>query len=280
MVTLEELRAKHKQIIENSTPGGSKTVSAFASFSPAPSKNMIRILPGKEDALDFYRTSHLHKYKNAEGKWMSYHCREAQGGSCPMCDLMYDLWKMHRDLRLPKGKKSVYGDLATQIKPRPRYYVKAVIRDLEGTKDENGNLVDPVKFVAMSDELFDRVISAVTNPELMDEDDPENTTILSLTSGNDFCVELSKKGDYNSFVNSTARIKKTKAGSQQDIAAWMESPLNLDELIQLSDYEDGKKIAESLLASITPSRMDEKNSGKDSDDGDISDEKFKETLEI
>jgi len=214
MVTLAELRAKHQEIIENSNKsGGNNFTSDFANFKNT--NNLIRILPGKEDPLDFFVESHLHKYQDAEGKWKNYTCRKSHQEACPMCDLIFDLWGLHRNLNLPKGQRSKYGTLATKIKARPRFYVKAVVRELVGTEDANGNPVDPVKFVAMSEQLFNKVMQAITDEDLQDESDPDNTTIISLERGNDFDYTITKKGDYNNFDDSKAKIKKTKAGTDK-----------------------------------------------------------------
>lgn len=280
MVTLEELRAKYKEIVDDNNSGNQKgKMSDYATFKPAPSDNQIRILPGKEDALDFYAQSHIHKYKDVDGKWKTYHCRKTHGEDCPMCNLMFQLWDMHKGLDLPRGTRSKFGNLATQIKPKARFYVRAVVRDLVGTEDDNGNPVDPVKYIVMSDELFGRVMAAITNEDLCDEDDPENTTILSLERGNDFVVKITKKGEYNSFAESEPRIKKTKAGTDQEIATWMDSPLDPKSLIKLSDYEEGIKITQNLLASLDNTETSSTTSSPKSDDEDNTD-KFNRELKV
>mgnify|MGYP003637178666 CR=1 FL=1 len=278
MVTLEELRAKHQKLIdgENSQGQGSGK-SDYASFKQE--SNLVRILPGKDDPLDFFVESHVHKYQE-DGRWKSYHCRRIHNEACPMCDLMWDLWKLHKDLNLPKGTKSKYGNLATRIKARPRFYTRAVVRELVGQTDDAGAVVDPVKYVVMSDELFQQVMGAITDEDLQDEGDPDNTTILSLDRGNDFDIRITKKGDYNSFVTSKAKIKKIPAGTKQEIAAWMDSPLDVKALISVPSYEDGKTIAQSLMAGLdtvepsSPSK--DEPSVKDSD----SESEFKKNIEV
>lgn len=251
MVTLEELRKKHQELLDKENNGGKQQggVSDYANFKNP--SNLIRILPGKEDALDFFAEGKIHKFKDAEGKWQTYKCRKTHNEKCPICDLYFDLWKMHKNLGLEKGVKSKYGNLATQIKQKTRYYVKAVIRELQGKADEKGVPLDPVKYVVMSEDLFNRVMAAITNPDLADEDDPDNTTMLSLDRGNDFDVKITKKGEFNSFDSSEPKIKKTKAGTKDEIAAWMESKLDPKLLIELEDYEAGKRIAEQLLVSLS-----------------------------
>jgi hypothetical protein len=157
---------------------------------------------------------------------------------------------MHKELNLGKdsegkNKKSKFGDLATKIKGKDRFFVKAVIRDLQAKNE------DAVKFIAMSPEPFNIFMAALTDPDTVDDSDPDNTTILSLDRGNDFDLKITQKGEFASFAESKVKTKKSKAGTPQEILSWMESPLDLNSLVKLSDYDEGKKIAETLLASVT-----------------------------
>jgi hypothetical protein len=274
MVTLEELRNKHKQIIENKAPkGGFKDGNDFASLKPG--SNMVRILPGKENQLDFFVESSIHKIVGPDGKYSNYQCRKPHNESCPLCDLYFDLWQSHKDLNLGKGsdgkqKKSKYGNMATSIKAKPRYYLRAVIRDLVDTKDDNGNSVDPVKYVVASDELFNIIMAAVTNPDLADDDDQENTTMISLEKGNDFDIKITKKGEFNSFAESSVKIKKSKAGTPKQIAEWMDSKLDIRTLAKIGDYDEGKKIVQNILASLDnvsakPQSQKSESTGEDDD---------------
>lgn len=260
MVTLQELRERHKKLIEDQEKGPkAEGGSDFATL--AQGDNWVRILPGKEEPLDFFAESAVHKYQDAEGKWKNYHCRKVQNESCPICDLYFDLWKRHKELKLPKGEKSKFGDMATKLKAKPRYYVRAVIRALQ----EKGE--DPVKYIAMSEELFTKVMAAVSDPDMADESDPDNTTMISLDRGNDFNVKITKKGEYNSFGESSAKIKKSKAGNPQEMLAWMESKLDPKSLIKIGDYEEGKKLVMMLDASLSNVKT-EKSSSPDNDNSD------------
>lgn len=278
MVTLEELRNKHKQIIENSGPkGGFKEGNDFATLKPG--SNMVRILPGREEALEFFVESSVHKIQGPDGKFSNYQCRKPHNEACPLCDLYFDLWKSHKALNLGKGgdgkqTKSKFGNLATSIKAKPRFYLKAVIRDLVGTKDESGNPVDPVKYVVASSELFNIIMASVTNPDLTDDDDPENTTMISLERGNDFDIKITKKGEFNSFAESSVKIKKSKAGTPKEIAEWMDSKLDIRTLSKIGDYDEGKKIVQNLLASLDnvsskPQSAQKADTKGEDDDGEL-----------
>ncbi len=278
MVTLEELRKKHQEIIEkNKGSGGSGQGADFATFHEG--TNMIRILPGKSDQFDFFAESAVHKIPGEGGKFTNYGCRRTQNQECPVCDFYFDLWKTHKELNLGKDaegkqKKSKFGNLATQIKVKPRYYVTAVIRELQAAKEE------PVKYVAMSKELFDKVMGAITNPQWTDEADPDNTTIISLDRGNDFDVKITKKGDYNSFAESSPSPRKTKAGTPIEMAAWMEHKLDPKSLVKIGDYEEGKKIVQNLLASLdSVSTAGAPKTSPKKDEGD-SDDKFNKEMKV
>jgi hypothetical protein len=277
MLTLQELREKHQKLTQPKVKGEAKeTNGSFLTLDDG--DNWVRILPGKEDPLNFYVEGGVHKFKDTEGKDRSYHCRKVHGESCPLCDFYFDLWKMHKELNLPKGVKSKYGNMATAIKLKPRYNIKVVSRALEAKGE------DPVKFLSLSEQAFTKITAAVSNPDLTDDEDP-NTTILSLERGNDFNVRITKKSDgnksYPSFEESCPKIKKTKASSDPTaVRAWMESPLDLKSLVKLETYEDGKKIAMDLLASLNTVKTESKaavsnSSSEESDDGDS---KFREGL--
>jgi hypothetical protein len=274
MTTLAELRERHKKLIEDQDKG-SKGEGGGDWATLAQGDNWVRILPGKSDPLDFFSESSLHKYQDAEGKWKSYHCRKSHNEQCPVCDLYFDLWKRHKALNLPKGQKSKFGDLATKIKVKERFYFKAVIRGLQ-EKGEN-----PVKFIAASKELFDKIMAALTNPDLVDEGQEDTTTIVSLDRGNDFNVKITKKGEFNSFADSECRIKKTKAGTPKEILEWSDNALDVKTLVKLSDYEEGKKVAMYLDSTLNTVKTESSSTGKPpSEPDEDNSDKFKEGLKV
>lgn len=248
MSTLEELRRKHQELI-NSTKGGNSSGSANALdkyLKLEPGKNVIRILPGKKDKMEFYAESAIHRYDDPEGNSRSFHCRKVHNEHCPMCEFYFDLWKMHKDLGLEKGKKSKFGDMATKIKGNQRYYMNVIDRRLQ----ESGQ--NPVKIFSTGKKLFAKIMSDVLDQDYMDQDDPENSLIIDLKNGNDYIVDLGKSGEFNSYDGSKVRTKKSPAGTNAEIASWMESATDLSTLIQMGDYDVGKQIVATLLASLSP----------------------------
>lgn len=251
--TLEDIRKHHQTIIEREK-GGKEFTNDFVSLSEG--SNLVRFLPGKEDPLDFFAESSVHKILSPDNKISNYTCRRLKNEDCPVCNFYFDLWKMHKELNLGKDsegrqKQSKYGNLATQIKAKSRWYALAVIRDLQ-KKGE-----DPVKYVAMSQQLFSILTAAFSDSDYYDEKDPENTTILSLENGNDFDIVIGKKKtgnrEFNDFSTSKAKAKKTRAGTPIEVDQWMSTKLNPHTLVVIGDYEEGKKIVENLRASLNTS---------------------------
>lgn len=276
MTTLAELRAKHQKLIDeqNNKRTSDEKFTEYAKFEEGGKSNLIRILPGKENPLDFFVEVQNHYVATPDGKKVHYQCRKPHGEECPICELYFSLWKRHKELNLPKGTKSKFGDLATGLKPKSRFYMRAVIRALQATEES------PVKYVVASPELFDIIMSAVTNPEYQDDNDPENTTIVSLDRGNDFDVVITKKDKYNSFVKSTSKIKKTKAGTPKEMQEWMDSPLDISTLVKISDYEEGKKLAQVVESTLNIVKTESTSTEEPPFDTDDSDEKFKQEMRV
>ena len=253
--TVAELREMHKKLMQDDNPRSTQSTGRndWANFDEG--DNAIRFLPGKEDPLEFFTEGSVHKYQDSNGMWRNYKCRKTQGEKCPVCDFYFDLWRRHKDLNLGKdatGKNvtSKYGDLAVKLKAKPRFYAIAVVRSLQ----EAGE--DPVKYVAMSKQLFDRVMHAVVDEDFQDEDDPDNTTIISIERGNDFNVRITKQGKWPSFVESSAKYKKTRAGTPAEVAEWMDNSLDLNSLVEIDSYEKGKEIIMNLEASLNPVKVE------------------------
>lgn len=277
-MSLAELRAKHQKMLEEKDNKKSEGGSDFITFDQG--SNVIRFLPGKDEPFEFFAESVVHKYPVEEDgkiKYLKYRCRRHAGEKCPVCDLYWDLWKMHKELNLPKGQKSKYGDLATKIKQKSLFYAVAVSRKLQ----EAGE--NPVKIAAMGKQLFDVVMGELVNPENLADDkngDPdEDSHMLSLDNGLDFDVIVTKNGEFNNFQTSKAKRKHTKAGTPLEVAEWMEHQIDLSKFSEVDSYEDGKKIVDNLLASLSTSKVDSVKPSKDDSDDD-GEEKFNQDLKV
>lgn len=268
MATLDELRKKHQELINSTKTGPSSGGNALDKYLKLEQgKNIVRILPGKKEKMEFYAESSIHRYEDAEGNSRNYHCRKVQNEHCPMCELYFDLWKMHKELGLEKGKKSKFGDMATKIKANPRYYMNVIDRRLQEAGKE------PVKLFSTGKKLFAKIMADVLDPEYMNENDPDNSLIIDLKNGNDYIIDFGKSGEFNSYDNSKVRAKKSPAGSAAEIAAWMEMATDLSTLIQMGDYDTGKEIVANLMASLSPPARDGRVSK------DVSDDDFESSLE-
>lgn len=276
-MNLTELKALHQKMMadkESRGKGGEDFLAAYIKLTEG--NNLVRILPSKTDEKPFFAEVSVHKYKDAEDKWHNYYCPKTESKACPFCDLVQDLWATHKTLKLPFKEKSKYGDLATKIKAKPRYYVNVVDRKIQELKDPTQS---PVKILVMAKDLFELVISALVDPEFLVEGEEQDTTLISLTKGNDFQVIMTKKGEYPDFSTSKPRFKKTPAGTKQEIDTWMGSLHDIHSMGKAGDYEEGKKIAMTLRAGLeTISEAPKKSEG--SDNGDTSEQKFKDNMKV
>lgn len=276
MTSLAELRARHQKMLSDQENKGGQGESEFASF--AKGSNIVRFLPGKENPLEFYKEAHLHKYQDSKGNWRNYRCRKPSGEDCPVCELFWDLWKRHKELDLGKdssgkNRRSKYGDMATSIKAKPRFFSIAVVRELlEQEKD-------PVKYVAMSQQLFDKVMACILNEDFQDESDPDNTTILSIDRGNDFDIKLTDQGDFVSFGESIAKFKKSRAGTPAQVAEWMETKLDLNTLITPGTYEEGREIAQIIESRLNTVGTSQESSEKTVESEEENEQKFNKGLQ-
>lgn len=278
MTTLQELRERHKKMMEEKANQGGQREGGGSGdwYTLKDGDNLVRFLPGKNNPLEFFAEAHVHTWTDAEGKRHSYRCRRHKGEKCPICDLYFDLWKRHKELGLGKdasGKniQSNYGNLATKIKAKPRFYTVAVIRALE----QEGEY--PVKYITLTERLFNKVMDAMTNEDFYDVEDPDNTTMISLESGNDFNVRKTSQGAWPSFDESSPKYKKTPAGPKAKVAEWMEHKLDIHALAEISSYEDGVELAAMIESSLYPSAST--NTQKNDSESE-SDEKFSKDIEV
>jgi gp32 DNA binding protein like len=275
-MNLNELRKKHEELLQGGQQKSSSGGKLENYLKVEPGKNIIRILPWKDDSKQFFSEAVIHRYESEDGRIQNYYCRKTQQESCPMCDFYFDLWKMHKELGLPPKTKSKFGDLATKIKGTPRYYLNVVDRRHLETNPED--VTGAVKILSTGQKVFKKIMDGIFNSDYMDENDPDNTTVLSLKKGNDFVLELGKSGEFNNYDQSTFRIKKTPAGNDREIRAWMESMHDIHALIKIGDYDDGKKIVDALRISVDGVRGPQKNSSDDDDD--LGEKKFNKELKV
>ena len=206
-IDLEALRKKHEEL---SNPGSSSSGSDFLKkfFQLKEGTNLLRILPWKDDSKQFYAETKIHRVTDENGNVKNHHCRKVHGEPCPLCDLYYGLWKT--------GRKED-EDLARQIKPRARYYMNAVDR-------ETGD----IKILSIGVILFKKIIGAMLDEDFGDITDLEN--------GHDFKIVKVMEGQWPKYDQSQPRPKSEPAGSNAEVAAWMDELHDIHALVPLEEY--------------------------------------------
>lgn len=274
-MNLNELRKKHEELLKGGKTSGGSGNSLDSYLKVEPGKNIIRILPWKDDSKQFFAEAVIHRYESDDGKIQNYYCRKTQNESCPVCDFYFDLWKMHKELGLPPKTKSKFGDLATKIKGTPRYYMNVIDRRFQEANPEN--IEGAVKILSTGQKVFKKVMDGIFNSDYMDENDPDNTNVLSMKKGNDFVLELGKSGEFNNYDQSTFRIKKSAAGSDREIRVWMEAMHDIHAQMKIGDYDDGKAIVDSLRLQVGDARGPQRP--MDGDD-DLGEKKFNKEIRV
>ena len=237
-IDLNALRQKHAELSKQGTGENQSFLENFIALKDG--TNVIRILPGKDDA-DFYAETKIHRISDNEGKIRNYHCRKIHGEACPLCDAYFGLWKT--------GNKSD-EDTARQIKPRARYYMNVVDR-------ESG----AVKILSIVVILFKKIIGAMLDEDFGDITDLEN--------GHDFKIIKTMEGQWPRYDQSQPRPKSEAAGSNAEIAGWMDSLHEIHKLVKLEDYEDTKKVAEVILPTqFTERSLEDRTSSTSNDEDD------------
>ena len=219
MIDLEKIRQKHAEITKQG--GGQDFMNNF--FQIKEGTNVIRVLPSADEEVEFYAETKIHRVVNAEGQPRNFHCRKVHGEGCPLCDAYYALWKTDS-----KGDE----DIARQIKPRARFYMNIVDRE---TSD--------VKILSVGIILFQKILGA-----MLDEDYGD---ITDLKEGHDFKIVKVIEGQWPKYDQSAPRPRPEVAGSDAEVAEWMESLHDLQGLVRLEDYEATKEAAQTSYPGLT-----------------------------
>jgi hypothetical protein len=231
MVNLDELRKKYNQINRvKSDSDNSDFLKRFLMMEEG--TTVVRILPAKEEGEDFYAETAIHRI---DGR--NHHCPRVKGGDCPLCDLSFRLWNT---------KVEENQSIARQIKATKRFYLNAVERD-------SGE----VKILSMGVKLFSKILDCFFDEDFGD--------ITSTESGHDFKIVKDNQGQWPNYDKSSPKPKKTSAGSDQEIAQWLDELHDIKGLVRVASYEDLKKMALSIAGGEdTPTP----NTSTDEEDGD------------
>jgi len=209
MVNIEELRKKYNQINKQPAQDTQDFLKKFLMMEEGTTQ--VRVLPAKDPDDNFYAETGIHRINDK-----NYHCpKVSKGEDCPLCDLSFKLWNT---------KESGNQDIARQIKARKRFYLNAVER-------ESGE----VKILSVGIKLFSKILDCFFDDDYGD--------ITDLQKGNDFKIVKDKSGEWPNYDKSSPKPSKSPAGSDAEIARWMDELHDIQGLVKAASYEDLKKLA-------------------------------------
>lgn len=212
----EKLQAQEK----GASSGGGDFINKF--YQIPEGNSSVRILPPKDDDKLFFAATKIHRVPIGQGQTRNVHCLKVHDEPCPLCDAYYALWKA------PYNNE----DLARQIKPRDRYYMNVVDR-----QDED----NPVKILSVGIILYKKIINTILDEDFGD--------VTDLMTGRDFRLNKIMEGPWPKYDQSVFRPKETAAGTNQQIAQYMDMLHDIHALVKREDYAEVKQMAESLLIS-------------------------------
>ena len=220
-INLDKLREKHLEM--NKTGIQRNFMDSFLALKDG--SQYIRILPWKDEDKEFYAETKIHRVKLADGNPKNFHCRKIHGEICPMCEAYFGLWKLSQD------KDDEHANKAREIKPRDRFYLNVVDRE-----------TSEVKILSIGQILFKKIVATIMDPDYGDITDLEN--------GHDFKIMKIMEGQWPKYDQSSPRPRPEPAGSEQDVAAWMDGLHDVHALVKVEDYEEMMHVAQSYLPSL------------------------------
>ena len=227
MVNLDELRKKYEQI-NNQGSGNQDFLKKF--FMMADGTSYVRVLPSKDEETNFYSEASIHRINDK-----NYHCPREKGNKCPLCDTYYGLWKQVNELGKDNPSSKIYIDTARQIKARKRFYMNVIDR-----RDES------VKILSVGQKLFSKILDA-----FFDEDYGD---ITDVKEGWDFKIIKEQIGGFPNYDKSAPRPKTSEAGSDAQVATFMDELHDIQGLVKLPEYDELKTLAMEIEAISRPER--------------------------
>lgn len=249
MVNIDELRKKYQEI---NNPGGAKKdnkefLEKF--FMMEEGTSLVRILPGKNDQ-EFYAETAIHRINDK-----NYHCPRVKGDKCPVCDTYFNMWKEINAIGKDTPKGQELAGLARQIKSYKRFYMNVVDRRSES-----------VKILSVGQKLFGKILDCFFDEDFGD--------LTDLKEGWDFkIVKEQQNQQWPNYDKSSPKPKQTAAGSDKEIAEWMDEQHDIHGLVKVAEYEELKTLMEEFTAitrGTSISQESDSDSGSDDDDGYLS----------
>tara|TARA_Y100000310_G_scaffold242901_1_gene247152 strand:+ start:217 stop:975 length:759 start_codon:yes stop_codon:yes gene_type:complete len=226
-IDLDALRKKHQEL-ENKG-GGTNYMDSFYQIPEGVS--YVRLLPPKDEETGlFYAETKIHRIELPGDEKRNVHCRKIHNEPCPLCDAYYELWNVSKANK-EDWKTGDYAQKARSIKPRSRFYMNVVDRNEGG-----------VKIFSVGEILFKKIVNIMLDEDIGD--------ITDLKTGRDFKIVRNRKGEWPDYSESNVRIKQEAAGSDKEIAEWMDSLHNIQGLVKLEEFDSVLKYAQHYLPSL------------------------------
>lgn len=238
-IDLNALREQHEKLNKTKKTNGNSDDFLKKFYAIKDGKNSVRILPStdEDNPNQFYAHTKIHRIPLDNGRTKNYHCRGIHGESCPLCDLYRELWNE------PYGRESD-KKLARKIKARDRFYLNVVDREAQENGEEN-----IVKILSVPVTLFDSIVGA-----MIDETEPID--LVDMDEGHDFVISKKEVEGYPKYDGSQPRIKPSKIGTDQEKAIALAQRHDIQSLVKLYDYDEGKELAENLRPDLSLDRFD------------------------
>lgn len=174
--------------------------------------------------------------------------------SCPVCNYLKKLWKNRE--RNSEKEKNIYAEL----KGREKFVVNILVRDLIGKKDENGNLINPVKLFQMPESLMISILNSIFKlnwgaiwdlEEGFDLVVIKNKKVVPLKNGGQIIIP-----DYTSSNFERIPSKAFPSKEIEDLV-YTEWFYDLEEEIKITDSEILSKVLKSYLDNYDNEKVNE-----------------------
>lgn len=240
MVDLKKLREKYDSLNKD----GGDFYENFFQLKEGEEAS-VRFMPWDRDERDFFSESAIHRI---DGK--NLHCPAVAGKDCPICKAYRKIWdKINRIGKdTPEGKR--LQELARGIKANPRYYMNAIDR-------RSGK----VKIISAGKKLFLKILGSFADADYGD--------LTQLKNGWDYKIVRKNLGGFPNYDDSAPRPNRLDAGSESEIATWLDELHDIHALIKLPEYDTLNNIAKEALSLLNDSPGGEEDvAASDSHTGD------------
>lgn len=226
MVNIEELRQKYNQI-NNRGQGATDPEFLKKFFMMEEGTSQVRVLPSKDEEIQFYSETAIHRINNK-----NHHCPRVKDQKCPICDVYYKMWKRITEMGgrdVPAAQPLI--EAARKIKAYRRYYMNIVDR-----RDES------VKILSVGQKLFGKVLDSFFDDDYGD--------ITDLKDGWDFKIVKETQGQWPNYDKSGPKPKSSVAGTDSEVATWMDELHDIHGLVKVADYEELQTMALDIDSAV------------------------------